>query len=211
MQEGKFITLEGGEGVGKSTLAKNLQSVLLSKGLQSVLTREPGGTVGAETIRSLILNPPGDVNWSATSQTLLFFAARRDHLENVIVPALKQGKWVICDRFTDSTRAYQEIAGGVSASVIDTLDEIIVDNYQPDLTLILDMELSEAAKRRQARNGPEDVFEKKPQIFHEKVRQAFLNIAQNNLNRCSLIDASQKPELVTKAAVNAINSQVGFL
>lgn len=209
MTIGKFITLEGGEGVGKSTLAANLKAKLENKGIRVLLTREPGGSTGGEAIRSLVLNPPhSEGGWSALSQTLLFFAARRDHLEHTILPALERGEWVICDRFTDSTRAYQSVAGGVSKTTIAQLDEMVVGTHQPDITLVLDMELNEAKKRRIQRNGPDDVFESLPQSYHEKVRLAFIQIAHTYPERCHLVDASYTAGIVADNAMVVVENQL---
>ncbi|MFC7290551.1 dTMP kinase [Hirschia litorea] len=207
--KGRFITLEGGEGVGKSTLAANLKLELEKKGQNVVLTREPGGSIGGETIRTLVLNPPhSDGSWSPLTQTLLFFAARRDHLEHVIIPALTRGDWVICDRFTDSTRAYQAVAGGVDQDTITQFDTMVVGENQPDLTLILDMALEDAAKRRVLRNGPIDAFESLPQSFHEKVRHAFIQISQVHPERCYLVDASLEATAVTQKALEIVSNRL---
>ncbi|ACT59319.1 dTMP kinase [Hirschia baltica] len=204
MNLGRFVTLEGGEGVGKSTLASNLQKKLLELDIKCLLTREPGGSLGGEAIRNIVLNPPHHQDWSPLTQTLLFFAARCDHLENVIKPALLRGEWVICDRFTDSTRAYQAVAGGVDDHVVSTLDQLVVNEQQPDLTLLLDMPLEVSAKRRIERNGPQDAFEKLPQSFHENVRQAFLEIADRYKDRCYVLDASNSVDQVTAEALELI-------
>lgn len=209
MTIGKFITLEGGEGVGKSTLAASLKVKLENKGIRVLLTREPGGSIGGETIRSLVLNPPHiEGGWSALSQTLLFFAARRDHLEHTILPALERGDWVICDRFTDSTRAYQSVAGGVSDTTIAQLDEMVVGVHQPDITLVLDMELADAQKRRIQRNGPDDAFESLPQKYHEKVRHAFVQITCTYPERCHLVDASLTTDQVADNAMGLVEKQL---
>ena len=207
MSRGRFITLEGGEGVGKSTLAQSLKNNLSQKGIEVILSREPGGSVGGEEIRSIVLNPKNDDGWSPLTQTLLFFAARSDHLDRIIKPAIERGDWVICDRFTDSTRAYQQVAGGVPAEVIEQLDKITVGQMQPDLTFILDMPIEDALQRREARNGPVDAFENKPLSFHQNVRQAFVGLVKKFHERCYLIDAGQSQEVVLKQAMKTINER----
>ena len=208
LHNGMFITLEGGEGAGKSTLAQSLVSCLTKQGHRVELTREPGGTPGAEALRSIILTPPENIEWSSLSQTLLFYAARRDHLEKRIVPALKHGAVVICDRFSDSTRAYQAAAGGVPASEIDAIDQVCVGSYQPDLTLVLDISYEDGLRRRQGRGGPTDAFEKEGEAFHQRVRQAFLDIAEINPKRCQVIDANRPPELVLANCVDIISQRL---
>ncbi len=207
MRNGRFVTLEGGEGVGKSTLARLLKEQLSEHGINVVLTREPGGSVGGEEIRSLVLNPKSDDGWSALTQTLLFFAARSDHLDKIIAPALKRGDWVICDRFTDSTRAYQQVAGGVSSEIIEQLDQISVGDIQPDLTLILDMPVENAVKRREVRNGPMDAFESKPLSFHKSVREAFRSLGETYSKRCHVLDAGQSPDEVLNQALKIIDER----
>ncbi|HOZ27530.1 MAG TPA: dTMP kinase, partial [Hyphomonadaceae bacterium] len=156
---GRFITLEGGEGVGKSTLATALEARLVARGIKVVRTREPGGTPGAEAIRRLILNPPAEVTgWEPIAETLLFYAARTDHLDKLIRPALAAGSWVICDRFSDSTRAYQAAAGHVPSEHIETIDRICVGDTTPDITLILDLPLSAARERMIARANDKDAI-----------------------------------------------------
>lgn len=197
---GYFITLEGGEGTGKSTLAKGLANRLKAEGFDVVITREPGGTPLAEEARRLLLHPPEGLNWSPLSEALLANTARSDHLENLIRPALAEGKWVICDRFADSTRVYQSIEGGVSAETLQALEKIVVAGSEPDRTLILDAPLSVAADRRAARAGVLDSFERRGDAFHEAVRQAFLVIARTEPQRCRLIDASLSETRVLEEA-----------
>ena len=160
LKQGLFITLEGGEGVGKSTVLKELLKSLENTSVEVVTSREPGGTKGAEAIRSFVLKPPLEPGWDAMTQLLLFNAARADHLARKIRPALQRGAIVLCDRFSDSTRAYQSAAGGIDAEIVETIDQCVVGDDQPDLTLILDMPLEIAAKRRETRGGETDVFEK---------------------------------------------------
>ena len=196
--------MEGGEGVGKSTLIKLLTQRLETKGFNVLTTREPGGTLGSEAIRKLLLDPPAQQSWSALTQTLLFYAARRDHLERVIVPALDRGKWVLCDRFSDSTRAYQAAADGLDSKIVDALDDIAVNQHQPDLTLVLDLPVSVAAERRRERNGDLDAFESRDPEFHEKVRDAFLDLVERFPERCKLINADQTPQELADQCMNCL-------
>lgn len=207
---GRFITLEGGEGVGKSTLASALEARLTARGRKVVRTREPGGTRGAEAIRSLILNPPVDVSgWEPIAETLLFYAARTDHLDKLIRPALQAGSWVLCDRFSDSTRAYQAAAGHVPSEHIETLDRICVGDTIPDLTLILDLPLSAARDRMTARANDKDAIESRVLSYHEAVHKAFLDIARANPQRCVVLDASLAPAALAEVAMTAIDERLG--
>ena len=207
---GRFITLEGGEGVGKSTLAAALEARLAERGVKVVRTREPGGTPGAEAIRRLILNPPMEVNgWEPVAETLLFYAARSDHLDKLIRPALAAGSWVICDRFSDSTRAYQAAAGRVPSEHIETIDRICVGDTTPDITLILDLPLAVARERMTARAADKDAIESRVQSYHEAVHQAFLDIARANPQRCVVLDASVAPNALAASALAAIDARIG--
>lgn len=194
MAAGRFITFEGGEGSGKSTQARRLAERLRETGIDVLLTREPGGSPFAEQIRGLLLggtlapHPP-------IAEALLFFAARADHLETTIRPALAAGRWVICDRFADSTRAYQGAAGGVPAASLDMLERLVIGASAPDATFILDIDartgLARATRRRAAIEGTEiDPFESRALAFHERLRQGYLAIAAAEPRRCVLIDAS---------------------
>jgi len=203
---GRFITLEGGEGTGKSTLQTVLRDRLAEQGVEIVLTREPGGTPRAEAVRNLVLTPPGGQAFSPLAEALLMNAARSEHLELLIRPALAAGKWVICDRFADSTRVYQGISGQVPAEVVQSLESHVVGDTKPDLTLILDAPVSLATERRAARAGAADVFEQRDAAFHESVRQAFASIAQREPARCRLIDASRTaPEVGDDAWTHVAN------
>ncbi|HPI48500.1 MAG TPA: dTMP kinase [Hyphomonadaceae bacterium] len=206
---GRFITLEGGEGVGKSTLATALEARLVARGIKVVRTREPGGTPGAEAIRRLILNPPAEVTgWEPIAETLLFYAARTDHLDKLIRPALAAGSWVICDRFSDSTRAYQAAAGHVPSEHIETIDRICVGDTTPDITLILDLPLSAARERMIARANDKDAIESRVASYHEAVHKAFLDIARANPRRCVVLDASAAPDALAIAALAAIDARL---
>ncbi|NJM35134.1 MAG: dTMP kinase [Rhodomicrobium sp.] len=199
MPAGKFITLEGGEGAGKSTQAKVLRDKLADYGYDVVLTREPGGSPRAEAIRALLLSGKAK-RFGPMGETLLFYVARDSHLELTIRPALARGSWVVCDRFHDSTRAYQGAAGGASMAAIDALERIVVGQTMPDLTLILDLPPEEGLKRAAARAGSEgqetDRFEAMSLRFHQNLREEFLEIAKAEPWRCVVINASQPPEKV---------------
>lgn len=203
---GRFITLEGGEGTGKSTLAKALAQRLEARGLSVVLTREPGGTPLAEAARQLLLHPPEGEAWSPLSEALLVNAARRDHLEKLIRPALARGDWVICDRFADSTRVYQSIEGGVELSTLLSIEREVLGDTAPCMTLVLDVSLEVARQRRATRAGALDTFEKRPGAFHAAVRAAFLAIVTSEPQRCRLIDTDVPQEQVLEAAWSEISA-----
>lgn len=211
---GVLITLEGGEGAGKSTQSRKLKEYLEAQGRTVILTREPGGTPEAEKIRDLLVQRDGG-NWTPLAECLLFFAARQMHVETLIKPALKDGKIVICDRFTDSTRAYQSYGHGFSLETIEKLNDVALDGFAPDLTLILDLpvemglERSFAQKEKSAgREATEDRFEKLDRSFHEKLRQGFLDIAKNNPQRCRVIDATRSAEAMFDDIVKVISDVV---
>jgi dTMP kinase len=199
MTQGMFITLEGGEGAGKSTLMKGLAQRLGQFGADVVVSREPGGTDGAETIRALLVTGQAD-RWTPLSELCLFYAARQDHLERLIRPALAAGKTVLCDRFSDSTRAYQGQAGGAGRAAVEALDALIVGDTQPDLTLILDIDPQIGLARAAARRGTEDRFEGKALAFHTALRSAYLEIAADNPKRCVVLDATLPPSALEEAA-----------
>ena len=202
---GRFITLEGGEGIGKSTLAASLASRLAAREINVVRTREPGGSPGAEALRRLILSPPEDVSgWRPTAEALLFYAARSDHLDRTIRPALARGDWVICDRFSDSTRAYQVAAGGVATEHFDALEKLVVGPTSPDLTLVLDLPMAIARTRMTSRGGGPDAIEARDLDYHEAVYRAFLDIARANPHRCVVLDASAAPDVVAHTAMTEI-------
>ncbi len=201
---GKFITLEGGEGVGKSTQARRLAEALRARGLDVVLTREPGGSPGAEAVRSLLLEGEGD-RWSMPSEALLFAAARADHVARTIRPAIEAGQWVICDRFLDSSRAYQGVAGGLGDEAIQQLHQTGSMGFVPDRTLVLDLADEEAAARAHARDGGEaDRIGGREADFHAAVVSAFRTFAEQEPGRIRLIDASGTAEQVSERLVQAI-------
>lgn len=189
MTRGRFITFEGGEGAGKSTQVLRLVARLESAGHEVVKTREPGGSPGAESIRDLVLRGAAD-RWSPVTETLLMYAARRDHIERVIRPALARGAWVVCDRFADSTRAYQGAAGGTAPGLIAALETFVLEDIKPDLTLVFDLPVDIGLARAHARAGAEMRFESKGTAFHERLREGFRAIAEAEPERCALIDAS---------------------
>ncbi len=207
MAQGCFITLEGGEGAGKSTQARRLADRLAARGLAVTVTREPGGSAGAEIIRELLVTGQTD-RWSPITETLLMYAARRDHIERTIAPALAAGGWVISDRFADSTRAYQGAGGGVSVSLIQTLERYVLGATRPDLTLILDLPVDVGLARAMARNHAETRFEAKGADFHKRLREGFLAIARVEADRCALIDANQPIDAVEAAIWAAVETRL---
>lgn len=206
MQSGKFITLEGGEGTGKSTLITGLGIALCKRGIECIQTREPGGTPLAEAVRALALHPPGDAEWAPLAHALLMNAARQDHLEHQIRPTLARGAWVLCDRFADSTRAYQSIEG-VSQAVLKSFEKAVVGETVPDLTLVLDADPVDLLDRRNNR-GIVDAFEAKGAAFHQKVRQIFLEIAAAEPERCVVLNALQEPADILKQALEALENRL---
>ena len=188
MARGQFITFEGGEGVGKSTQIRGLVTRLQAAGREVVATREPGGSPGAESIRDLVLRGAAD-RWSPITETLLMYAARRDHIERVIAPALARGAWVVCDRYADSTRAYQGQAGGVAPALIAALEHHVLEQARPDLTLVFDLDPAIGLARAHDRAGAELRFESKGGAFHARLREAFREIAAAEPDRCVLISA----------------------
>lgn len=198
MSKGKFITFEGGEGAGKSTQVKHLADALRETGIDVETTREPGGAPGAEDIRNLLVN--GDVNrWTPLSEALLNYAARAEHLDKTVYPALEQGKWVISDRFADSTMAYQGFGHGVPREALNKLYEAVLGDFQPDLTIVFDLDLETGLGRAEARGEDEDRYERMGRGFHERLRQGFLDIAKSEPKRCAVIDASQTIEQMAVA------------
>jgi dTMP kinase len=198
---GRLITFEGGEGAGKSTQIEHLEAALRAAGLPVIATREPGGTPGAEAIRGMLLGGAPD-RWSPMTETLLLLAARQDHVGRVIEPALAAGRWVLCDRFIDSTRVYQGLAGALGLALIDQLHRIVFGEFRPDLTLILDLPAAAGLERRRAGAGA-NRFERMDPDYHERVRAGFLAIARAEPERCRVIDAAP-PAAVVASQVGAV-------
>ncbi|MCP5084576.1 MAG: dTMP kinase [Alphaproteobacteria bacterium] len=206
MKPGKFITFEGGEGAGKSTQVRLLTENLASQGLEIVQTREPGGAPQAEVLRELLIS--GATNrWSAGAEALLNYAARDDHLRTTIRPALERGAWVLCDRFSDSTRAYQGLAGDVSLEMIDAIHQEIVGETDPDLTLVMNIAPEVGLQRAHAR-GDANRFENKGLAFHQTLQKSFLEIATACPERCVVIDASGEIEEISHAIWSAVESRL---
>jgi dTMP kinase len=207
---GKFITIEGGEGVGKSTQIAALKDAIGSRGIEVVLTREPGGTPRAERIRELLLENSTEA-MSPACELLLVFAARATHVENVIKPALERGAWVVCDRFIDATYAYQGGGRGFDTEMIRTLECAVLGDLRPDLTILLDAPVAVASARAKARNeasGTADRFEREHQAFFERVRAAYLARAAQDLDRIKVIDATQSLHEVAAAIKHALETHL---
>lgn len=210
MTRGKFITIEGGEGVGKSTQIVALRDLLAARGIEVVFTREPGGTRRAERIRELLLET-SDETMPGICELLLMFAARSTHIENVIRPALERGAWVVCDRFTDATYAYQGGGRGLPREHIAALEELVQRDLQPDLTLLLDAPLEISSARASARNaaaGSSDRFEREQREFFERVRETYLDRARIEPNRFVLIDAAASVDAVTQSVRHALETRL---
>ncbi len=207
MTAGKFITFEGGEGAGKSTQIARLAASLEDTGISATTTREPGGSRGAETIRGLLLDPAE--NWDPPTETLLHFAARADHYTTLIAPALRQGDWVLCDRFADSTRAYQGYGLGLEMAAIDTLYEMTLGDFAPDLTLVLDLPIETGLARMRARAGDPDRYERMDTGFHQRLRDGFLEIARSEPDRCAIIDASADADTVAARIRDCVTERLG--
>jgi dTMP kinase len=207
--QGKFITFEGGEGTGKSTQAAMLALRLESYGLGVALTREPGGSPGAEIIRHVLLTGAAKP-LGAEVEAMLFAAARDDHVQCTILPALRSGKWVISDRFVDSTRVYQGILGQVDEKLINGLERVSVGELSPDLTVILDVPVALGLERAKLRRGDvqADRFEEEGIEFHEKLREAYLAIATREPDRCVVVDASAAKEVVANTIWQVVQSRL---
>lgn len=203
---GKFITFEGGEGAGKSTQARLLASWLRERGIETVETREPGGTPGADAIRALLLE--SDTPLTATAEAHLFAAARADHVESLIRPAIADGRWVICDRFIDSTLAYQGAAGNLGVDLVRKINQTAIGDSWPDLTLLLRMDGDEGTKRAVARDGADrDRFTRRDLAFHNAVAAAFDAFAQDEPGRFVVIDGSEPVERAATAIREAVEER----
>lgn len=209
MSRGKFITLEGGEGAGKSTQARLLADALRGRGLQVIVTREPGGTPGAERIRDLLLATEGETEgegWGARAEALLFAAARSDHVERLIEPALARGNWVVCDRFIDSSRAYQGGGSGLDDSEVMALHQIGSRGMLPDITLLLEVSPEVAARRIADRDGDcSDRISARSAAYHARVAEAFAALAMREPLRFARIDGNGKPEDVHAQIMAALS------
>lgn len=209
MSRGRFITLEGGEGSGKSTHVKRLADGLRATGLEVLTTREPGGTPDAEAIRGLLVQ--GDIGrWDPMTEALLHNAARREHLTKIVWPALEAGGWAISDRFADSTLAYQGYGLGVDAEVLATLYRAAVGDFRPDLTIVLDLPVAEGLARAAARRSNEDRYERMGEEVHLRIRDGFLAIAKGDPDRCTVVDATGSIEATQAAIRTAVGARLGL-
>ena len=207
---GRFITIEGGEGAGKSTQVDLLVAALTRAGIAAQRTREPGGSEGAEAIRRLLLEG-ADERWDAISETLLFYAARREHVTRLIASALDRSTWVVCDRFADSTIAYQGYGRGLPLAELQALHRFALGDFAPDLTLILDLPVAEGLARAARRSGNADRFERLDAAFHERLRQGFQQIAAADPQRCVVIDASGAVENVHREVLSTVATRLGVV
>ena len=205
MFKGKFITIEGCEGTGKSTQIKLLEKNLKKK-IKIKSTREPGGSFGAEQIRKLIFKSK-KTNWSPITEALLHISARSDHLEKIIKPNLKKGLWIICDRFRDSTIAYQGYGNGLKLNVLEIMQDSIFNKFHADITIILDMDANKCLKRVKKRKSGIQKYEKMNINFHKKIRNGFLKIAEKNKKRCFVLNAEQNPIKISKKILEIINNK----
>jgi len=215
--QGKFISLEGGEGAGKTTQIKMLADTLKAAGFDPVITREPGGAPGAEMIRSLLVE--GDIDrWQPMTEALLHFAARLEHVRETIAPALEEGQWVVSDRFSDSTIAYQGYGHDLGQETMARLHELVLGGFQTDLTLILDIPVEaglaragkrEAGKIEAGESAGEDRYERMDLDFHRRLRDGFLGIARRNSERCLIVDADQAPDQVHTLIREIVQNRFG--
>lgn len=213
MARGKFITLEGGEGAGKSTQVRRLARRLEQLGIETVTTREPGGAPSAEVIRSLLVEgAPG--RWRPTTEAFLHVAARHEHLHATVLPALERGAWVVSDRFADSTMAYQGYGLGLGREMIETLHRVAIGPVRPDLTFILDLPVEVGLARATARMAgaglAEDRYERMDRPFHDRLRAAFLDIAGREPGRCHVVDATADMDTVSDAIWAAASHRLGL-
>jgi dTMP kinase len=206
MQTGKFITFEGGEGAGKTTQAKMLAEALEGAGIETLMTREPGGTFGAEAIRDLVLEGTSD-RWSGMTELLLMYAARLDHVEKLIKPALDRGVWVISDRFSDSSMAYQGFARGLGADKVKAVHAAVMDGFEPDLTILFDIDPILAQKRVETRGEDLSRFDAESITFHNTLRDAFNDIAAENSERIFTIDAAASRDGVQTRILFAVTQK----
>ena len=208
MTRGRFITIEGGEGAGKSTQLRLLAAGLRERGIDCLITREPGGTEGAEAIRELIVTGPPE-RWRPLAELYLFLAAREDHLHRAILPTLANGRWVLCDRFADSTRVYQGYAGGLGLELVDALQAPLLGAHRPDLTLVLDLPV-EIGMARCAARGAMARFEAKGRDYHERVRAGFHRLAALEPERFAIIDGSAEETAVAEAIAATVAARLAL-
>ena len=206
MTRGQFISFEGGEGAGKSTQSRLLCRRLETFGIDALVTREPGGSAGAEEIRALLVSGQVD-RWDPLTEALLHFAARHDHVQRTILPALERGVWVITDRFSDSTLAYQGYGQGVDLEKLNRIGEFVVGAAMPDLTLILDLPVAEGFTRTELRADGVSRYEQMDRAMHERMRQGFLRIAKTKTARCRMIDAALDTESVHQAVWHSVQER----
>lgn len=208
---GRFLTFEGGEGAGKSSRVGELADHLRRRGFEVVVTREPGGSTGAEAVRHVLLSGAAEA-FGPLAEAMLFAAARADHVDQTIRPALERGAWVICDRFADSTRVYQGATGNVPAETLGVLEDVAVDGVRPDLTVLLDVPVEIGLARASARRGTgeADRFEKEGAEIHERRRRAFLALARGEPKRFVVVDAAQDPATVADAVWYGVCSRLGL-
>ena len=207
---GTFVTFEGGEGAGKSSNLRMLVDALEAAGKTVVATREPGGSKGAEEIRKLLVEGAVD-RWDRVSEALLHYAARRDHVERLIRPALERGDWVVCDRFADSTMAYQGYGHGFGRDLIESLHKLSLGDLKPDLTLILDLPVEAGLARAGSRGEDENRYERMVDGFHQRLRDGFLDIARREPDRCTVIDATQGLAGVQAAIRQAVTARFSVI
>jgi len=207
MERGRFITFEGGEGAGKSTQVALIAERLRGMGRKTLTTREPGGAPGAEDIRTLLVN--GDIDrWTPISEALLNYAARAEHMDKTIGPALDRGTWVVCDRFYDSTTAYQGYGHGMDLAALDQIKQAVLGDFTPDLTIVLDLPLEMGLERTLTRGSGEDRYERMGRDFHERLRQGFKAIAAREPDRCVVIDATASIENIADSVWQAARQRL---
>lgn len=198
---GGMIVIDGMDGAGKGTQSKRLYAALKASGYEAILTREPGGSPGAEEIRRLVLEGSKD-RWDAVSELLLMYTARRSHLVETVWPAIRAGAWVVCDRFADSSRSFQGIAGGLGLAAVEQVHSVAVGDFMPDLTIILDLDVAISLERAKQRSGASDRFESRGRAFYERVRTGFRSIAEANPTHYALIEGARS-EIEVEAEIRS--------